>query len=72
MDFAQPEGIGFGEVIGRGNTINNIAEVWPQAVTIECRFSGFDPRCAGMDRRSLRLVFAQKDGAWWASSTTSR
>jgi hypothetical protein len=64
VDFAQPEQIGFGEVIGQGNTINNIADVWPNAVTVEYHFSGFDPQYAGMDWRSLRLVFEQADGVW--------
>lgn len=63
-DFARPEVIGYGETIGRGNTINNIAEVWPAGVTVEYHFSGFDPQYAGMDWRSLRLVFEQVDGAW--------
>ena len=65
VDFAQPEAIGFGEFIGHGNTLNNIAEVWPSAVTIEYHFSGFDPKYGGMDWRSLRLAFEQSDGVWF-------
>jgi hypothetical protein len=64
VDLAQPEEVGFGEVIGKGNTINNIAEVWPDAVTVEYHFSGFDPQYGGMDWRSLRLVFEPEEGAW--------
>jgi hypothetical protein len=65
VDFAQPEVIGFGETIGYSNTLNNIAEVWPGGVTIEYHFSGFDPKYAGMDWRSLRLVFERSDGVWF-------
>jgi len=65
VDFAQPEVIGYGQSIGQGNSINNIAEVWPAAVTVEYHFSGFDPQYDGMDWRSLRLVFEQADGIWY-------
>jgi uncharacterized protein YraI len=64
-DFARPHAVGYNEVIGRGNTINNIAEVYPNAVTIEYHFEGFDPTFAGLDWRSLRLVLEEKEGAWY-------
>jgi len=47
-----------------GNTINNIAEVYPQAITIEYHFEGFDPQFVGLDWRSLLLVLVEKEGAW--------
>ena len=65
VDFAQPEVIGFGEIIGLGNTLNNITQVWPGAMTVEYHFSGFDPKYGGMDWRSLRLAFEQSDGVWF-------
>lgn len=64
-DFARPHAVGFNETIGMGNTINNIAEVYPQALTIEYHFEGFDPQFAGLDWRSLRLVLEEKEGAWY-------
>ena len=64
-DFARPHAVGYNEVFGRGNTINNIAEVYPNAVTIEYHFEGFDPTFAGFDWRSLRLVLEEKEGAWY-------
>jgi len=64
-DFARPRAVGYNEVIGRGNSINNIAEVYPNAVTIEYHFEGFDPTFAGFDWRSLRLVLEEKAGAWY-------
>ncbi len=63
-DFARPEIIGFNQIVGHGNTINNIAEVYPGAVVVEYHFSGFDPQYDGMDWRSLRLVLEPFDGAW--------
>jgi hypothetical protein len=65
VDFAQPDVIGFGETIGRGNTINNIAEVFPNSTTVEYHFEGFDPQYAGMDWRSLRLVWEESEGTWY-------
>lgn len=65
VDFARPDVIGFGETIGRGNTINNIAEVFPGSTTIEYHFEGFDPQYEGMDWRSLRLVWEESEGTWY-------
>ena len=64
-DFARPRAVGYNEIIGRGNTINNIAEVYPSAVTIEYHFEGIDPTYAGLDWKSLRLVLEEKEGAWY-------
>ena len=63
-DFAQPHLIGFGEAIGQGNMINNIAQVYPQGVMIEYHFRGFDPAYEGLDWRSLRLVLEEHGETW--------
>lgn len=65
VDFARPDAVGFDEAVGQGNTINNIAEVYPNAVTVEYHFEGIDPEYEGMDWRSLRLVLEEVDGAWY-------
>jgi hypothetical protein len=65
VHFVQPHVVGFDEPVGMGNTINNIADVYPGAVTVEYHFEGFDPQYAGMDWRSLRLVLEEKDGIWY-------
>jgi hypothetical protein len=65
VEFARPDVVGFDETVGQGNTINNIASVYPDAVTIEYHFEGVDPQYAGMDWRSLRLVLEEKDGLWY-------
>jgi Bacterial SH3 domain len=64
-DFSRPEIIGYDAPIGRGNTIDNIAEVHPEAITIEYHFSGFDPAFEGLDWRSLRLVVQELAGTWY-------
>lgn len=64
-DFAQPHVVGFDQEVGWSSMINNIAEAYPGAVTVEYHFEGFDPQYDGMDWRSLRLVFEQQDGTWY-------
>lgn len=48
----------------RGNTIDNAAEVYPDARIVEYHVPGTDPRYAGMDWKSLRLAFVPHRGAW--------
>jgi len=63
--FWRPHVIGYGEFIGKGNTINNIAQVYPQATTVEYHFEGFDAQYDGLDWRSMRLVLEEKAGTWY-------
>ena len=65
VDFARPDVVGFDQTVGQGNTINNIAEVYPEAIVVEYHFEGFDPQYAGMDWRSLRLVLEQNGDTWY-------
>jgi len=65
VDFARPDVVGFNERVGQGNSIDNIASAYPGGVMVEYHFEGFDPEYAGMDWRSLRLVFEEEDGIWY-------
>ena len=65
LDFARPDVVGFDQTIGRGSTINNIADVYPDAVSVEYHFEGFDPQVAGFDWKSLRLVLEKTGGSWY-------
>lgn len=65
QDYLQAKEISFNYPIGKGNTQNNEAQVYPGATIIEYHFPGFDPKNEGMDWKSLRLVFEQKDGVWY-------
>lgn len=64
VDFAQPNTIGFNSTLGVGSRINNIAEFYPDAAWVEFHFPGFDPQFAGMDWRSLWLVFSPNHDDW--------
>lgn len=56
-DYLNAEKSAYNQVIGKGNSINNLEEVFPKHPYIEYHFSGFDKKYAGMDWTSLRLVF---------------
>lgn len=53
------------ERLGRGNTVDNAAQVYPDARIVEYHLPGRDPRYGGMDWRSLRLVFEEREGRWY-------
>jgi hypothetical protein len=65
VDFAKAPDVAYNRAIGTGNTIDNSATVYPDAVMVEFHYPGFDPTYGGMDWRSLRLFFEQKDGTWY-------
>lgn len=61
VDFANPHMIGNNAIIGKGNTLINIQEVYSNAEFVEFHFSGFESQYEGMDWRSLRLVFEEEN-----------
>ena len=64
-DFAHAETVGYNRIVKSGNTINNISQFYPGSMVVEYHFAGFDPQYAGMDWRSLRLVFEKKVDTWY-------
>jgi hypothetical protein len=65
VDFLYPEKFKINEFIGGGNTQNNLLTVYEGSDFTESYFSGFDKAFEGMDWRSLRLVFKQKDDKYF-------
>ncbi len=61
-DFMNASEIKKNEIIGSGNSLNNLQTVYENANFIEYHFSGFDPEVFGMDWQSLRLVFEEYEG----------
>ena len=61
-DFANAPEIKKNEIIGSGNSLNNLEKVYGEADFIEYHFPEFDPETYGMDWRSLRLVFEEYEG----------
>jgi formylglycine-generating enzyme required for sulfatase activity len=64
-DFARPHAVGYNDFVGQGNIINNIREVYPDALVVEYHFDGIEPQYGGLDWRSLRLVLEEQDGVWY-------
>jgi len=67
-DFFQPQVVGFNQEVSQGNSINNVAEFYPDGIMVEYYFPGFDPQYGGMDWRSLRLVFVNLDGQYYLAA----
>ncbi|MBN1494755.1 hypothetical protein JW911_03410 [Candidatus Peregrinibacteria bacterium] len=63
-DFLNAPEIKYNEIIGRGNSINNLKEVYLNAEFSEYHFPGFDPQYEGMDWESLRLVFEKENNEY--------
>lgn len=57
VDFITAPEVYHNQPFNRGNTINNIFDVYSGKHIVEYHFPGFDPQYDGMDRRSLYLVF---------------
>ncbi len=65
VDFADAPELGFNTRIGKGNSLDNAPEVYPDGIRVEYHFPGFDAKYAGLDWRSLRLVFEHKNNCWY-------
>lgn len=63
-DFANAKEIGYNKVLSSGNMLENQFEVYDNAIIVEYYFPGFNPDYAGMDWKSLRLVFQQYGDEW--------
>ncbi|MDQ0063591.1 hypothetical protein [Paenibacillus harenae] len=66
--FIDAESVGQDEILGHGNTIVNIDEVFPNSYIVDYHFSGFDKQYEGMDWESLILVLEQHEGFWYVSA----
>jgi hypothetical protein len=64
-DFASAGQVGLDQRLGRGNTLDNSHEFYPEAVVVEYFIPGENPEFGGMDWQSLRLVFQQVDSSWY-------
>ena len=57
VDFVAAPEIYHNQKFNRGNTLNNIFDIYTGKEIIEYHFPQIDPQYEGMDRRSLYLVF---------------
>lgn len=63
-DFLNADEVFYDEHFDRGNTVNNVSEVYTGCHVLEYYFKGSEEH-DGMDWRSLKLVFGEKDGNWY-------
>ena len=59
VDFIHAEEMKEDTLIGTGNSLNNLTEVYTNNHFVECYFSGFKTEYGGLDWRSLRFVFEE-------------
>lgn len=63
-DYINADQIGYNQVLSSGNMLENQFEVYDNPIVVEYYFPGFNPDYAGMDWRSLRLVFEPYQNDW--------
>lgn len=56
-EFIQADSSTINAYIGMGNSLNNLKEIYPNSDFVEYHFFGDQQKYAGMDWKSLRLVF---------------
>ncbi|WP_051507429.1 hypothetical protein [Saccharibacillus sacchari] len=74
LPYTAPDGVGYNRIIGSGNTVSNLKEVYPDAQFVEFYVKGGRSgigNVGGMDWGSLRFVFEQKQGEWKLSGIIS-
>lgn len=62
-DYAEAEEIGYNRIIGQGNSINNVKDVYPNGYMVEFHDPGSE-EFDGMDWSSLRIVLEVYEGQW--------
>jgi hypothetical protein len=65
VDFVRPEKRAVNDFIATGNSLNNLLSVYKNCDFTESYFSGFKKEYAGMDWKSLRLVFKERNGKFF-------
>lgn len=65
QDYLTASHVSYNKIIGKGNTVNNILNIYTGASFMEYHFPGFETKYEGMDWKSLRLFFSQKGSEWY-------
>lgn len=64
-DYLKSPKIAFNQVIGEGNTVNNVLEIYPQGIFVEYYVPGRDKTIDYRDWSSLRVVFEEFNHEWY-------
>lgn len=65
VDFLNADEVNINKSVASGNSIDNIASVFPKSDYVENYFPGFNKDYAGMDWRALRLVFQEENNTYY-------
>jgi hypothetical protein len=63
-DYTQADTVTVNGIAQGGNSIENVAEAYPDDQYVEYHFDQIDPQYEGIDWCSLKLVFEPLDGGW--------
>lgn len=64
-DYLNADSTSFNQIIGKGNSKNNLAERFPNCNFLEYYFKGANEKYDGMDWTSLRLVFEKYQNGYF-------
>jgi hypothetical protein len=64
-DFAASSQTAYNRTIGRGNTTDNTAVIYPDAILFEAFDPGPDPAMRDTQWQSLRLLFEREQSRWY-------
>jgi len=67
-DFASSSQTAFNKTIGAGNTIDNTADVYPNAILFEAYDPGPDPQMKDVQWQCVRLLFERSGDRWFLVS----
>ena len=62
--FTEAKEVGYNELLSSGNMIENQFDVYERPIVVEYYFPGFNTEYAGIDWKSLRLVFEEYENEW--------
>lgn len=63
-DYARAPVIGIDQVLSSGNSLENVADAYPEGRFLEYYFPGTDPEAEGLDWCALKLVFREAEGRY--------
>jgi hypothetical protein len=64
-DFAASSQTAYNKTIGMGNTIDNTADIFPNAILFEAYDPGPDPRFKDTQWQCIRLLFERSNDRWY-------
>jgi len=67
-DFASSSQTAFNKTIGAGNTIDNTADAYPNAILFEAYDPGPDPQMKDFEWQCVRLLFERSSDRWFLVS----